>query len=343
MLPFGLLLGMAASMKPTAAPLGIALLALAWLELQRQKSSIASYIGFSLAGFAAAALVIVHFFWRYHAAADFVEISRRLLPFYAGVSNHSISWLIANLAPRHAFYPLLAATLILTIRGLDRKNWDWRNWEWQVLAVTICFGALSFIVQRKGFLYHRYPLTAFLLLWMALEFCRAMKAQDWTRWVGMAGVAGLLLLVPGYCRSIVRSQPKALLADSLVDDLKQLGGVRLQNQVQCMDMVSGCVQALFRLGLVQNMGYMGDYMFFALPGSQPSPYYRDRFLEQARRSPPGVIVVTTAWMTGPDSFDKVNQWPEFVALLERDYTLVTTRICDPANSRGYKIYQLRPQ
>jgi hypothetical protein len=179
---------------------------------------------------------------------------------------------------------------------------------------------------------------------MGIEFLLAMKRRGWVRIAGAACFAATLCLIPGYCISIHNWKPSVPLTDALQQDLLRLGGDRLQNQVQCMDMVAGCLGALYRLNLVQNTGFMGDYMFFGPPGSQPSPLYRQMFLDHFHENPPSVIVVTTArlGLDIPDSFDKINQWPEFVDLLNSDYTLDVTRMPDPDKSRGYRIYLLRP-
>jgi len=176
---------------------------------------------------------------------------------------------------------------------------------------------------------------------MGLEFCRAMKMQGWMRGLGLAGAAGLLLLIPGYCNTIYVAKPNSVLADTLVQDLERLGGPKLQNQVQCLDMVSGCLSALYRLGLVHHTGFLGDFMLFGPAGSQPSAYYRNMFLEDAQHNPPGVIVLTTSGLGQPESFEKITQWPQFVEFLNSNYSLDVTRISDPSSSRGYRIYLLK--
>lgn len=336
MLPFGFLVWLAVSLKPTVAPLGLILLLMSIPPLRKRKEAVMPYMGFALLGFAVASFIIAGFLLRYHAIGDFLSITKRLLPYYAGVGNLGIGTLLILLPPRIAFIPLLLITLILTL-----KNKDWKNWERQALAVAICFGALSFVAQRKGFAYHRYPFSAFLLLWMGLEFCRAMKMQGWTRGLGLTGAAGALLLLPGYCATIYAVKPNVVLTDTLMQDLERLGGPKLQNQVDCLDMVSGCLSALYRLGLVHHTGFLSDFMLFGPPGSQPSVYYRNLFLEEAHRNPPGVIVLTTSGLAQPESFEKIAQWPQFVAFLNSNYSLDVTRISDPSNSRGYRIYLLK--
>ncbi len=339
LLPFGLLAGLAVSLKPTVAPLDLLLLAMIFFALRKRGERSARYIGFSLVGFATAAAIIAGFLVRYHALSDFLDVTRRLIPYYASVGNYGPFELVNLLTPRPVllFAPIVVIGLLLLYKeGLH-------NWERQALALATCFGAFSFFVQRKGFVYHRDPFMAFLFLWLALEFCGAMKTRGSLRRLGLIGAAGLLFLVPLYCRVIYAARPNSPLTDSLMQDLNRLGGPRLQNQVECFDMVSGCLGALYRLGLVQNMGFMGDYMFFGPPGSEPSPYYRDMFMKRAEVSPPKVIVLTTAGLSQPDSFAKIDQWPQFVNFLNSRYVLDVTRMEAPDSSRGYRIYLLKPE
>ncbi len=336
MLPFGLLLGLAASLKPTVIPLGPLLLIIAFFALRRRNEAAAPYVVSGISGFIAATLIVAGFFIKYHAFGDFLAISKRLIPYYASVGNHGMSSLVAGLIPRKAMYPLLLITLIFTV-----KNKDWKNWERQALALVVCFSALSFIAQRKGFIPHRNPLLAFLLLWMALEFTRAMKMLGWMRILGFAAAVGFLCAIPGYCHSIYAANSRAELSDALDRDLKRLGGPALQGQVQCMDLVAGCLNSLYRLNLMQNTGFMGDYMFFGPPGSPPLPYYRDMLLSDFHRDPPRIIVITTEVLSSPGSFDKIAQWPQFVELLNSNYVLDVTRIMSTRDLRGYKIYRLK--
>jgi hypothetical protein len=189
-------------------------------------------------------------------------------------------------------------------------------------------------------------MLAFLFLLMALEFCRALKLNGWMQRIGLVGLLGFILLIPGYCKSLHHppGPPDPALPNMLVADLQRLGGPQLQNQVQCLDMVDGCMTALFRLGLVENTGFISDFMLLGPRGSTPSPYYRELFLHEMNQNHPRVIVVTTAWLSEPNSFHKLDQWPQFVDFLNANYSLDVTRTTqDGYAERGYRIYLLKKQ
>jgi hypothetical protein len=303
--------------------------------IRRRNEPLLPYIAFWVSGVSLAVLIVMGFFLKYHAFEDFIAIGKRLIPYYASIGNRGIVELIPRLIPRKTMYPLLLLTLVLTV-----NNKDWKNWERQGLALILFFSALSFLVQGKGFVPHRNSFVAFLLLWMALESAIAMKRRGWPRILAATIAVGFLCAVPGYCYAIYTWNPKADLTDTLELDLKRLGGTSLEGQVQCMDLVAGCLNALYRLDLVQYSGFMGDYMFFGPPGSTPLNYYRTEFLNDFERKPPRIVVVTTQVLSAPDSFNKIAQWPEFVKILDSRYTLDVTRVTNTVDVRGYKIYRL---
>ncbi len=340
--PFGFLVGLAGMLKPTAAPLGVVVLAIAVIELRRRKESLGSYVCYGVLGFSAAGLVLLNFFLRNHDAVAFFEISKRLLPFYASMENVGFGALVGHgLLNGHGWQALLLITLVLTLAAPD-----WKNWEKQALVLGICFGAFSFVAQRKGFDYHLYPFMAFMFLWIGLEVAGAMRAKGWVRAFGVAGVAiGLFYLLPQYARRMSLAKSETALGDALVWDLERLGGSKLQNQVQCMDMVSGCTSALFRLNLVGSSEFPGDMVLFGPPGNPATTYYRGIFWDDIHKAPPKVIVITNARLVLDNSFAKLEQWPEFVDFLNSNYDLVSDRSMglrtDVPEPPAYRIYVLK--
>jgi hypothetical protein len=340
--PFGFLLGLAGMIKPTATPLGFVTLAIAVIELKRRKEPLGAYVGYGLLGFAGAGLVLLNFFLRNHNVEAFLDILRRLVPLYATLGNRGFSALLDHgLFNGNGWRGLLLLTVVLTLAAPD-----WKNWEKQVLALGIGFGAFSFIVQRKGFDYHLYPFMAFMFLWVGLQLSYGMRMTGWRRAFGVAGVAiALFYLLPMYAKRISVARRDTPLADAIEQDLHRLGGTRLQGQVQCMDLVSGCVTSLFRLGLMGRFEFHGDMLFFGPPDNPTTAYYRSIFWDEIHRYPPKVFVITNARLVVDNSFAKLEQWPDFMNFLKSNYDLVSERSMGPraemTEPPAYKIYVLR--
>ena len=341
LLPFGFVIGLAASLKPTAAPLGLLLLLIMTIALKRKKIALKPYLMYALLGLAVAFLIDLQFLFQYHAFGAFVATARRLIPYYAHVGNRSALFLLAYLLvgvllPRRMFV-LLIMGLILTLA--NRKRRECENWEWMALGLGILFGAFSFMAQGKAFAYHAYPFKVFVFLWLALEGARAMKTSGLRHVIGLVFIGfGVCVVVPNYAFRTARIDPLNDQPDAIKADLIRLGGSSLQHQVQCLDMVDGCFGALYRLHLLPNTGFIGDYMFFGPIGSPPQPYYRNMLWNDLHKNPPKVIVLTNQWLCEPESFQKIDQWPELAAYLHAAYTLDITKTF---GKHGYKIFLLK--
>jgi hypothetical protein len=191
-------------------------------------------------------------------------------------------------------------------------------------------------------------MLAFALLWAGIEFCLAMKSAGIRKLLGAAALTAAVLLILPHNVNILRhsrhdSNP---LADQLQVDLRELGGTSLQNRVQCLDVVTGCYSALYRLGLVQSTGWMGDLQFFGPDDHNVQPYYREIFWDQIRQDPPKVIVLSSEWFGAKlYSFDKLDAWPEFRDYLNSAYRLDVTRTFGSfeGNVLAYRIYVLKQQ
>ena len=186
---------------------------------------------------------------------------------------------------------------------------EWKNWERWALLLGVAFGVLSYFGQNKGYAYHRYALIAFLLLWMAMELTLAMRKRGWVKAVGVAGmVLGVLIMVPTYAHRVSLIPGTNEYTPALERDLTQLGGDRLQRSVQCLDLVDGCLNALYHLKLVQSTNSLGDLLYFSPDPSPVVEYYRNQFLDQLNKNPPSVIVLSNEWFNRPSTFDKVKEW-----------------------------------
>jgi hypothetical protein len=340
MLPYGLAMSAAVGVKPTFLPLLIAVTAMALVVLRKRGEPLRGYTFYALGGCLIPAVAIAAYLIGHHATASFIDLSTRLTPYYSRLKQESITGLIRNLLPQPLFQLMLLGILVVAHNADWFKSWH-KNWEQWALALGAAAGAFSFIIQRKGYDYQRYPLCVFALLLVSLEFAKALRGPRWIRWVGVFAILyGTVYLLPLYESQIPSESVRddAAFMRSLEKDLTQLGGEQLQHRVQCLDMVDGCMGALFHLNLVQSTGFTGDTLFFVRDDAPAVAYYRSIFWNDIHRAPPKVIVLSDERYSQPRSFDKLDDWPEFKDYLEERYTLAETRVF---KTGSYRLYLLK--
>jgi hypothetical protein len=317
----GVSCGLAASIKPTFLPIPFALLGLAAYVLLQRKVSIWPYLVWALVGFIAVFTVDLAFLLHYHAVHPFLFIVRIVSPTYVGTGRLSLAQLTAVILPRNLrLLPfLVVATMIASWKS--RARW---TWEKSALLMGVGFGLLSFFVQGKGFLHHRYTFLVLLLLLVGFELLDALKHHGASRWLAFVTFAFVMVVVlPKDVRATVAADRHV---DPLQMDLQRLGGsAMLQDKVQCFDMVYGCFSALYHLNLVENTGFTGDLLFFTERDGVASKYYKQKFWKLAQSDPATILVVSNEWFGKSNSFNKLNTWPQFAEYLQQNYTLVVER------------------
>jgi hypothetical protein len=338
MLPFGLSLGMAVLIKPTAASFSVVLLLFAYLALKQRAQSPTAYLLWGIAGFGITLLILLSFMLP-DSLGPFLFLQREAIPFYTSLAPASWGYLLEHILPVTVLF-FVSAAVVLAIANPGRANWE----IWSVRAGVV-LGALSYLVQRKGYVYHRYPFMAFALLWFSIECVVAIRAKGWLRNIGVLGIAvAVLVVLPSEVNRLRHERHNSNpFADQLQADLQRLGGSSLQNRVQCLDMVTGCYSALYRLGIVQSTGFMGDTLFFAPNDGKSVPYYRKMYWDDMHNNPPEVIVLSSERFGAQYSFDKLNAWPQFRDYLNSAYTLYVSRSFGSfsGNVLAYRIYVLK--
>ena len=336
---FGLPIGIAILIKPTALPLTFCLLVLLIVALRRKEVTPWPYLLWSLSGLSIAAAILLAFLLPYHAYSSFYFILTQLVPYYSSLA-HPTLWVMVRRSIPAAFVVYLFLALLLACTRARRAGWEtWAIW------LGAAFGAVSYFGQHKGYDYHRTALVCFLLLWMGMEFTQALRDPGVRRAIGVLGLAfGVLFMAPFNARKIHAHHETNEAAYVLKDDLQRLGGKHLDGKVQCFDMVGGCLSAMYRLGIVQSTGFTGDTTLFAPDDGKIVPYYRDLMMHELQAAPPSVIVFSNEWfVAGSYSFDKLNAWPEFRDYLGRNYRLEASQ--GPFDLYGYpmayRIYVLK--
>lgn len=333
--------GMAMLVKPTAALFGLLYIVLLFAGARAHARPTGRYVAFGALGLAAT-LAMLGAFILPDLLMPFLTLLSRSIPYYASLGHASWSYLLKESLPS------ACAILIVVAAAFAVWNRPGTGWELWGLRACVLLGALSYFAQRKGYTYHRYSFLAFALLWAGVEFGVAMKSAGLRKLAGSAAMAAAVLLILPHGVNILRHSRHDAnpLADRLQTDLVQLGGSALQNRVQCLDLVTGCYSALYRLGLVQSTGWMGDLQFFARDDHNAVPYFRQVFWDQIHQNPPKVIVLSSEWFGAKQySFDKLDAWPQFRDYLSSSYTLKVTRTFGSfdGNVLAYRIYVLQQQ
>lgn len=323
---FGLATGLAASIKPTCLLLVILLLCLALARREVPGALRWQGMVYAIAGAGVVFALDLLFLTHFHAVGAFVFILRQVVPAYVGLgAPRSLGTLVMGSFPRLL---LPAALLLPVLLVLNRRRAEHRDWHWTALWLGAGFGLFSFLLQRKGYLHHRYTLEVFLLLLLGIELFQAIPLSRLSRVLAIAGLAYVLFLfVPRTLRSAARATPNTDLESAMQQDLSALGRARsLQNQVQCFDLVYGCLDALYHLQLTENGSFTGDLLFFPKHDNLATAYYRDRFWAGLRTGgSPEVVVLTNQNLEALNSFDKLARWPEFQTWLEQNYDPVLQR------------------
>ena len=92
-------------------------------------------------------------------------------------------------------------------------------------------------------------------------------------------------------------------------------------------MVYGCLNALYHLQLVENTGFTGDLLLFSPVPGPAVDYWRKRWADEAITNPATVIVLTNEYFQGRgvNSFDRIDNWPDYARYLRANYTEVVAR------------------
>src|ERR1017187_8356612 len=199
---FGLLSGIASTIKPTTLPLTLAQLALAlyalnkiqgesvvpetvipsgarsakcgvpgelarWGGKSRDPRIFLLVISAALAYLAAPILALI-FLVRERALAAFLAGFYGITPVVASLGHPPLTFVLL-----HSISPLLPLVLLwLGILVLLRSQ---LHWERAALLAGVVFGLLNCVVQQRALPYYRYPLLVFLLPLMAIDFTRALR------------------------------------------------------------------------------------------------------------------------------------------------------------------------
>jgi hypothetical protein len=332
-LAFGMLSGMALTIKPIAVLLTLAQLSLATYTMRQRRQPRGLPLFAATLGTALAPLIALLWLLREHALAAFLTGLRTIVPYYASLGHRPLGFLLP-----HSVSPLLPLVLLwIGVLFLRPTPWS-SDWERLALLSGVLFGVANCVVQARGLPYYRYPVLAFLLPLMAIDFHRTLATSPLrslrTRAAALLALAavcfGAFVLAPQSAILIHRYRWREIdFIASLQASLTALGGTALSGRIQCIDSISGCGNVLYRMRLLPATGVLSDFLLFGTPPTDPATVpivraTRAAFWQAIETHPPTVIVVSShLHMDGPDDYQKLARWPEFAAFLATRYTLAT--------------------
>jgi hypothetical protein len=337
---FGVFAGAATLIKPSGLLFAVAFAALmAW---QLRKGWV-RYLAGAVAGFAVPVVVAGWWLVAHGALGDFIAANRGLVAYHASLGRRPFAALVVG------SFPTLLLVVAVPALPVMVKEKAWRTWWGKVFGAGVVLGAASYVLQGKGFPYHRYPTEAFLLLLCGWLLVTGLQAKGWMRWAAVAGlVGGALWLAPSSVWIAGHYDWRNQEFNQMLGaDLTRLGGEKLDGQVQCVDMTSGCLNTLYNMDLVQSTGYLYDCYLFQPTQTPVSEAYREGFWKAMEANPPEVMVVTDqeCFSLG-HSWDLPLRWPEFAQLLRTNYKLVEQRTPPdriawwrhPVEPNSYRLY-----
>jgi len=315
----GLCSAAAISIKPTAALTVLALAA--WLLWPSRR--IVACAAFSLSTLA---FLLIPIFWLAHEKSlqAFLTNLTTLVRYHASLDPRPLTYLLP-----HSVSPILvlvALWLVLRILIASQKPSSILQPTSQAdtAALILCAltALLSYLLQRKGFSYQRYPFLIFLILLVTRDLFRRPTTRLQQALAAATIATGLILTISFTHRASTFSHAPAnqqLIAD--LADLTAHGTTR----IQCMDTAGPCIASLYQARLVQSTGFLYD-CYFLDPANPVAQSLRQRFFTALAAAPPEAIIVTdSVCYTQPRSFSKYARWPEFERYLAAHYTLATER------------------
>lgn len=297
-----LLAGAAAMTAAAIKPTGVMLLLLPALAT-RLRWRDAAWIA---AGAAIVAGLVVGTLATAGSLGAFVTMTRTLLPLYGSLDVHSVPEVLASvywIAPVAG----LAVAALLNLGGAMPPRV-------RVMVGLTVFGVLHLLIQRKGWVYHLYPLAIGLACWgawslVALPMRRASVCL-------LITAATLVWVLP---RSEIRRDmyPELRAATAMQRALEShlSPGAR----VQMFDSDSGAFLAMTRAGMRQATPYI-QWFSLVLAGDSA----RRDFLASLQANPPAAVLLTSDQWPRPSGFEAADDWPEFNAILTSRYELQQT-------------------
>jgi dolichyl-phosphate-mannose-protein mannosyltransferase len=367
LVPFGLAVGLSATIKPTAAPLGLVLLVMATIyrtglpEKTLDLRGVANqrvWLNWTLIGIAAMAvpLACMLLWLEYkHALDAWLAMERLGLPYYASQARRGFGFTLS-----HSISPLLALVLFWLLCAALRGP-AWPRFERLLVATAAILSLAALLAQGKALPYQRYPMMAFLLPLIALDLTTAWtergsrqsaRSRQFARYVALGGLCcSCLILAPLALVKVHRFDAKPQEFDvMLTADLSGVHGGDLSGRIQCLDAIQECLPTLYSMHLLPATGTLSDQALFDTVKAPAVQILRQRFEKEVTARPPLVFVVVSGFsLDSVKGYQKLETWLAFERWLNANYTLTVERTPThlvrwwgrAQQPAGYRLYVLK--
>ena len=162
------------------------------------------------------------------------------------------------------------------------------------------------------------------------------------KYVSVAAAAVLTMCCLSYPHFIRHPKPVNF-EDRMLAQMRSLGALDRDGQVQCIDTVSGCATVMLRAERAMTTGALNGFLLFPVSASPQVKAERTRFLDALERRKPEFIVVTNIQWPSSDDFGygKLANWPEFSKYLDEDYRVASELEGLMPFPIGDRIYKLK--
>lgn len=339
---FGLAAGSALTVKPTF--IFFCLIPIAdQLHSRDERAVFVRRCAALVTGIACPLLIATLWLAGIHSLLSFGYALEVLAPYHASLGHVTWGFLLYNsVSPMLALLVLwLAIRVLANVRPTEV---DESSITGPVVRRTLFYcavaGWLSYLVQRRAYLYQRDPVLVFLLLLIALDLNAMLSSRNVVRqWASASALLWTaFVFAPISAWKVAHYQsPDAAFQAQLSADLHQIDTQdhlgSLSGKVQCVDNISGCIDTLEHLQLKQASGQIYDEFLLHSARSEAVRYERTSFVKDLRTNPPLIFIVTAPlFPSGPDDYRKLLQWPEFDKWLDEHYSLALER----TPTRGYQ-------
>ncbi|MBI2203073.1 MAG: hypothetical protein HYU41_04350 [Candidatus Rokubacteria bacterium] len=204
-----------------------------------------------------------------------------------------------------------------------KRRFGWRH---GIAVVGVVYGVAHFLIQRKGWEYHLYPLGIFAAVLAFSEVERLLEDRPPIAGVFVAAALAATVLLVGWrgwdAANAAWIWDKERMVRLLVHDVaaRRKPGDRMQ----VFDTTEGGVHALLRLGMQQPTRFLYDFHFFHDVEHPTVQRLRAELVRDLAASPPRFVAVfDNGWPAG--KLDRIKRFPALAQFLEADYAVAERR------------------